>query len=75
MVEALHFVHQKQMIHRDLKPSNIFLRDDSSIAVGDFGVPTVMKHIRTMTRTAVGMCIHFSLINMTTILPFLTQDL
>ena len=39
---------------RDLKPSNIFLRDDLSIAIGDFGVATVMGNIRTVTRTAVG---------------------
>lgn len=54
MVEALHYVHEQKMIHRDLKPSNIFLKDDLSIAIGDFGVATVMGNIRTVTRTAVG---------------------
>ncbi|XP_065916467.1 serine/threonine kinase-like domain-containing protein STKLD1 isoform X2 [Dysidea avara] len=54
MVEALCFVHDRKVIHRDLKPSNIFMKDDLSISIGDFGVATVMGDIRTMTRTAVG---------------------
>lgn len=54
MVEGLCFVHDQKVIHRDLKPSNIFMKDDLSISIGDFGVATVMGDIRTMTRTAVG---------------------
>lgn len=54
MVNALVFVHSKSMIHRDLKPSNIFLAEDGSISVGDFGVSTIMDDARTRTRTTVG---------------------
>lgn len=54
MVDALAFVHSKSMIHRDLKPSNIFLAEDGSISVGDFGVSTIMDDARTRTRTTVG---------------------
>ncbi|KAL9989644.1 hypothetical protein ACROYT_G004211 [Oculina patagonica] len=54
MVNALAFVHSKSMIHRDLKPSNIFLAEDGSISVGDFGVSTIMDDARTRTRTTVG---------------------
>ncbi len=43
---------------RDLKPSNIFLKDDMSITIGDFGVATVMGNIRTVTRTTVGAWIY-----------------
>ncbi|XP_067940119.1 serine/threonine kinase-like domain-containing protein STKLD1 [Watersipora subatra] len=54
IVEALIFVHKKQVIHRDLKPSNIFMREDLSISLGDFGVATIMGDAKTRTRTAVG---------------------
>ena len=30
------------------------MKDDLSVAIGDFGVATVMGNIRTVTRTAVG---------------------
>ena len=40
---------------RDLKPSNIFLKDDMSLAIGDFGVATVMMgNTKDVTRTTVG---------------------
>lgn len=54
MIEALVFVHQKEVIHRDLKPSNIFLKEDLSLSLGDFGVATIMGDKRTKTRTTVG---------------------
>ncbi|CAK8673061.1 unnamed protein product [Clavelina lepadiformis] len=54
MVEALVFVHKKEVIHRDLKPSNIFMTKNLSISIGDFGVATVMGDARTRTRTTVG---------------------
>lgn len=54
MLEALVFVHKKQVIHRDLKPSNIFLTKDLNVSIGDFGVATVMGDARTRTRTTVG---------------------
>ena len=54
MLEALVFVHKKEVIHRDLKPSNIFMTKNLSICIGDFGVATVMGDARTRTRTTVG---------------------
>jgi len=54
MLEAMVFVHKKGMIHRDLKPSNIFMTDNLSISIGDFGVATIMGDARTRTRTTVG---------------------
>ena len=54
MIEALVFVHKKEVIHRDLKPSNIFMTKNLSICIGDFGVATVMGDARTKTRTTVG---------------------
>ncbi|XP_022085399.1 serine/threonine kinase-like domain-containing protein STKLD1 [Acanthaster planci] len=57
MLEALVFVHNKQVIHRDLKPSNVFLTENLDVSIGDFGVATVMGDARTKTRTTVGSMI------------------
>ncbi|XP_077986534.1 uncharacterized protein LOC144440938 [Glandiceps talaboti] len=54
VIEALAFVHKKKVIHRDLKPSNIFMTEDLSVCIGDFGVATIMGDARTKTRTTVG---------------------
>ncbi|XP_071494263.1 serine/threonine kinase-like domain-containing protein STKLD1 [Diadema antillarum] len=54
MIEALAFVHNRKVIHRDLKPSNIFLTDDLTLSLGDFGVATIMDDARTKARTTVG---------------------
>ena len=43
IVDAVKYIHSKELIHGDLKPSNIFFsRDDSEgkkkIKIGDFGL-------------------------------------
>lgn len=38
LLRAVEAVNGAGVVHRDLKPQNIFVRDDKSIIVGDFGV-------------------------------------
>jgi probable inactive protein kinase-like protein SgK071 len=57
MLEALVFVHNKEVIHRDLKPSNVFLTENLDVCIGDFGVATILGDARTKTRTTVGSMI------------------
>ncbi len=47
---------------RDLKPSNIFMQEDLSISIGDFGVATIMGDSRTKTRTTVGEYVFLGII-------------
>ncbi len=36
--EALHYMHEHEVIHRDLKPENIMICNDGSIRIMDFGI-------------------------------------
>ncbi|KAK2150896.1 hypothetical protein LSH36_383g00000 [Paralvinella palmiformis] len=54
ILQALMYIHNNGIIHRDLKPSNVFIQEDGSIVIGDFGVSTVMVDVLTRTRSTVG---------------------
>ena len=36
--EALHYMHEHEVVHRDLKPENIMICNDGTIRVMDFGI-------------------------------------
>ena len=40
LVSAVEFMHSKGLYHRDIKPENIFLAQDGSLKLGDFGLAT-----------------------------------
>ena len=50
MLDALDYSHRQGVIHRDIKPANVFLIDDGSVKVADFGI----AHIDSSSLTQVG---------------------
>ncbi len=51
--EALHYAHGRGIVHRDVKPANIFLLEDGTVKIVDFGIAQMASS--TMTRTGMVM--------------------
>jgi serine/threonine protein kinase len=40
---ALAFMHERRVVHRDLKPHNLFIAQDGSVRIGDFGLSRLLN--------------------------------
>lgn len=48
--EAVKYIHSKDIIHRDIKSPNVFLTEDDSAKLGDFGLCIQGKTIETKVK-------------------------
>ncbi|HKK15259.1 MAG TPA: serine/threonine-protein kinase [Gammaproteobacteria bacterium] len=51
LMDALTVIHAQGFIHRDIKPANIFLREDGSPVLIDFGSARQTRHANPLTLT------------------------
>ncbi|XP_051254799.1 serine/threonine-protein kinase Nek3 isoform X2 [Dicentrarchus labrax] len=54
MCAAAHHIHDKRVLHRDLKSKNIFLTDNGTIKLGDFGSACILNSSKAYAHTYVG---------------------
>jgi NIMA (never in mitosis gene a)-related kinase len=54
VVSALLYLHKNGIVHRDIKPQNIFVREDSSLAVGDFGLSRLPSSSKELADVILG---------------------
>ncbi|XP_010778004.1 serine/threonine-protein kinase Nek3 [Notothenia coriiceps] len=54
MCAAAQHIHDKRVLHRDLKSKNIFLTDNGTIKLGDFGSACILNSSKAYANTYVG---------------------
>ena len=54
LLGALAYAHERKVVHRDVKPGNIFVLDDGSLKVVDFGIARVEASNLTDTGALLG---------------------
>lgn len=54
LCSALEYLHGRNVLHRDIKSHNIFLRKDSKLQFGDFGISTVLRSNEDCVSSAIG---------------------
>ena len=54
VLEGLEYLHGQKIIHRDLKLGNLFLSDNMTIKIGDFGLATKIDFYGEKKKTICG---------------------
>ena len=57
---GLHFAHQQGVIHRDIKPANIWLLQDSTVKLLDFGIAKMATSTLTQQAGVIGTASYMS---------------
>ena len=51
-MKALEYIHSQKVIHRDIKPANLFMTNEKTIKIGDFGVAAKMPGLKSSVNNA-----------------------
>jgi serine/threonine protein kinase len=61
LCDAVRYIHAREIIHRDIKSPNIFITEDNTAKLGDFGLCVQAKAIVTKAKySTVGTDCYFS---------------
>ena len=47
---GLSYIHDKQIVHRDIKTKNIFIQNEHTLRIGDFGIAKIFNQAQTMNK-------------------------
>ena len=53
LCSAVLHAHQHNVIHRDIKPENIFMTEDGTVKLGDFGIATFQDNNTRITKSEI----------------------
>ena len=57
---GIQYLHTNKIIHRDIKPQNIFLMEDGTCRIGDFGISRILQFTCEKAFTPIGTPLYTS---------------
>lgn len=60
LCEGLQFAHENGVVHRDVKPANVWLLEDGSVKLVDFGIAKLLSSISTLRGEVMGSASYMS---------------